>query len=108
VWPPIKLDRVGIRHLSIEEDLNIDEVLRDSIREKTSPSNELIWDKWKFDFDKHSRQKMFFQLFQSSSDLFINQNRFGKTCHTYHQHTQLEQTILKSNKNITKKNVVDV
>jgi hypothetical protein len=46
------------------------EVLIDSIREKTSASNDPICDKCKFDFDKNSDQKLFFELFESPSDLF--------------------------------------
>ncbi len=57
---PLKTHRDGIRHLSIEEDLNIYEVLIDSIREKTSASNVPVFDKCKFDFDKHSGQKLLF------------------------------------------------
>jgi hypothetical protein len=103
LWAPIKSNRDGIRHLSIKEDLNIYEVLIDYIGEKTSVSNEPICDKCKFDFDKHSGQKLFFELFKSASDLFINQNSFKKTCDTCHQPTQFYQTILTSNKKITKK-----
>jgi hypothetical protein len=35
---------------------------------------------------------------------FINQNTFGKTFDTCHQHTQLYQTILTCSKKITEKN----
>jgi hypothetical protein len=57
-------------NVSIKEDLNIYEVLIDSIREKTSASNEPICDKCKLDFDKHSGQQTVFELFESASDLF--------------------------------------
>jgi hypothetical protein len=56
----MKPNRGGIRHLSIKEDLNIYEVLIDSIIEKTSASNEPIWYTFKLDFDKPSGQKLFF------------------------------------------------
>jgi len=102
LWAPIKPNRDGIRHLSIKENLNIYEVLIDYIGKKTSASNEPISDKCKFDFDKHSDQKLFFEFFISASDLFINQNSFGKTCDIYHQPTQFYQTILTSNKKIKK------
>jgi len=36
---------------------------------------------------------------------FISQNSFRKTLDTCHQHPQLYQTLLTSNKKITKKNV---
>jgi hypothetical protein len=52
----IKSNRGGIRHLSIKEDLNIYEVLIDSIRGKNSALNEPIRDKFKFGFDKYSGQ----------------------------------------------------
>jgi hypothetical protein len=70
VWAPIKPNRDGIQHLSIKEDRNIYEVLIDSIREKTSGSNESICDKCKLDFDKHSGQQTVFEHFKSAWDLF--------------------------------------
>jgi hypothetical protein len=62
----MKPNRGGIRHLSIKEDLNIYEVLIDSIIEKTSASNEPTWYTFKLDFDKHSGRKLFFELFESA------------------------------------------
>jgi hypothetical protein len=66
----MKPNRGSIWHLSIKEDLHIYEILINSITEKTSASNEIICDKGKFDFDKHSGEKLFFELFESASDLF--------------------------------------
>ncbi len=70
MWAPIKHNRDGIRHLSIKEDLNIYEVLIDYFGGKTSASSDPICDKCKFDFDKHSGQKLFFEFFKSASDIF--------------------------------------
>ncbi len=89
MWAPIKHNRDGIQHLSIKEDINIHEVLIDSIIEKTSPSNEPICDKCKLDFDKHSGQKLFLSSLKALQIFFISQNSFGKTRDTCHQHPQL-------------------
>jgi hypothetical protein len=75
--------------LSIKEDLNIYEVLIDSIREKTSASNEPIYGKCKLDFDKHSGQKLFLSFLKALQIFFISQNGFRKTRDTCHQHPQL-------------------
>ena len=48
----------GIRHLSIEKNLNVPEVLIDSDRENNSASNEHIFNKSKMNFDRHLGQKL--------------------------------------------------
>ncbi len=90
MWIPIKSNGGGILHLSIKEDLKIYEFRINFIKEKPSASNDPICDKCKLHFDKHSGQKLFFELFENASDLFfINQTSFGKIFDTCHQHAQL-------------------
>jgi len=76
----------------------------DSIKGKTSASNEPICDKCKFDFDKNSGQKLFLSSLKALHIFFTSQNTLGKMRDICHQHTQLHQTILNSNKKMTKKN----
>jgi len=81
--------RDGIQYLSIKEDLNIYEVLIDSIREKNSAPYEPICDKFKLDFDKNSGQKLFLSFLKALQIFFTSQNNFGKTRDTCHEHFQL-------------------
>ncbi len=62
----------------IKEDLNIYEVLIDSIRETTSASNEPICDKYKFDFDKQSGQKLFSALRKRFRSFLLTKIALGK------------------------------
>jgi hypothetical protein len=51
----------------------------DSIRKKTSASNEPMCDKYKLHFDKHSGQKLFLSFLKALQIFFISQNSFRKT-----------------------------
>jgi hypothetical protein len=98
---PKTVNRCGIRHLSIKQDVNIVEVFIDYISENNSGSNDPIYDDSKLDFDWQSGQKLFFELVESASAISYHPNSLAEN-EIFLISTQLYETKVTSNNKVIK------